>query len=51
MINDLERRQGNILETQAAIADLYQDFVNSIGLAQLILTWRCIEELARSLHS
>jgi phosphoribulokinase len=51
MIIDLERRLGNMLETQAAIADRYQDCVNSIGLAQLILTWRCVEKLSRSMHS
>ena len=51
MIIDLERRLGNILDTQAAIADRCQDCVNSIGLTQLILTWRCVEKLANMMGS
>ncbi|MDD1742154.1 MAG: phosphoribulokinase [Methanotrichaceae archaeon] len=51
MIIDLESRLGIILDTQAAIADRCQDCVNSIGLTQLILTWRCVEKLANMMGS
>ena len=51
MIIDLESRLGIILDTQAAIADRCQNCVNSIGLTQLILTWRCVEKLANMMGS
>jgi phosphoribulokinase len=45
MIDDLERKLGRTLDTYAAISDRSQSHVNSIGVAQLILTWRCVEKL------
>ncbi|MGA9099785.1 MAG: phosphoribulokinase, partial [Methanotrichaceae archaeon] len=45
MIEELERKLGDSLETYAAISDRSQEYVNAIGVAQLILTWRCVEKL------
>jgi phosphoribulokinase len=45
MINDLEQKLGEILGTNAAISDRHQEYVNAIGVAQLLLTWRCTEKL------
>ncbi|MCJ7444160.1 MAG: phosphoribulokinase [Methanotrichaceae archaeon] len=45
MIVDLERKLCNIVNTQSEIADRYREHVNAIGLAQVILTWRCAEKL------
>ncbi|MDM7934695.1 MAG: phosphoribulokinase [Methanothrix sp.] len=45
MIAELERRLGDELGTYAVISDRRQEYVNAIGVAQLILTWRCLERL------
>jgi phosphoribulokinase len=45
MISDLEQKLGEILGTYAAISDRHQEYVNAIGFAQLLLTWRCTEKL------
>ncbi|NPV61359.1 MAG: phosphoribulokinase [Methanotrichaceae archaeon] len=45
MIDDLEKKLGRTLGTYAAISDRSQSHVNAIGVAQLILTWRCVEKL------
>lgn len=49
MINALEDKLGEILGSSAAISDRHQEYVNAIGVAQLILTWRCVEKLQRIL--
>jgi phosphoribulokinase len=45
MIDELERKLGRTLGTYAVISDRRREHVNAIGLAQLILTWRCVEKL------
>jgi hypothetical protein len=45
MIDSLERKLGESLGTYAVISDRRNEYVNSIGVAQLILTWRCVEKL------
>jgi phosphoribulokinase len=45
MIDSLERKLGDSLGTYAIISDRRQEYVNAIGMAQLILTWRCVEKL------
>ncbi len=45
MIDELERRLGDTLGTYAVISDRQQEYVNAIGMAQLILTWSCLEKL------
>ena len=45
MISDLEQKLGETLGTYAAISDRHQEYVNAIGFAQLLLTWRCTEKL------
>lgn len=45
MIADLEKKLGDSLGTYAVISDRRQEYVNAIGLAQLILTWSCVEKL------
>lgn len=45
MIADLEKKLGDSLGTNAVISDRREQYVNAIGLAQLILTWSCIEKL------
>ena len=45
MIGDLEQKLGETLGTYAAISDRHQEYVNAIGFAQLLLTWRCTEKL------
>jgi len=45
MIADLERKVGRSLGTYAAISDRRDQYVNAIGLSQLILTWSCLEKL------
>jgi len=45
MIDELERKLGQTLGTYAAISDRSRSHVNGIGVAQLILTWRCVEKL------
>ena len=45
MIDHLEHKLGRTLGTYAAISDRCQEYVNAIGVAQLILTWRCVEKL------
>jgi len=45
MIDSLERKLGECLGTYAVISDRRNEYVNSIGVAQLILTWRCVERL------
>jgi phosphoribulokinase len=50
MIAELEKRLGDALGTDAVICDRQNDCVNAIGLAQLILTWSCIEKLENLLR-
>ena len=45
MIAELERSLGDTLGTYAVISDRRQEYVNAIGVAQLILTWSCLEKL------
>ena len=45
MIADLEGKLCESLGTCAVISDRRQEYVNAIGLAQLILTWSCVEKL------
>jgi len=45
MIADLENKLCSELGTSAEISDRSDEYVNAIGLAQLILTWSCIEKL------
>ncbi len=45
MIADLEKKLGETLGASAIISDRRQEYVNAIGLAQLILTWSCVEKL------
>jgi hypothetical protein len=39
------------LGTYAVISDRRQEYVNAIGLAQLILTWSCVEKLEHLLRA
>lgn len=50
MIDSLERTLGESLGTYAVISDRRNEYVNSIGVAQLILTWRCVEKLEHLLR-
>jgi len=45
MIADLEKKLCDSLETDAVISDRSCQYVNAIGLSQLILTWCCLEKL------
>jgi phosphoribulokinase len=45
MIADLEKKLGDSLGTYAVISDRREQYVNAIGLAQLILAWSCLEKL------
>lgn len=45
MIADLENKLCSSLGATAVISDRRDEYVNAIGLAQLILTWNCIEKL------
>ena len=45
MIASLEKKLGDALGSKAVISDRRQEYVNAIGLAQLILTWSCVEKL------
>lgn len=45
MIDHLEQKLGRTLGTYAAISDRRREYVNAVGVAQLILTWRCVEKL------
>jgi len=45
MIADLEKKLGDSLGTYAVISDRRDQYVNAIGLSQLILTWSCLEKL------
>ena len=45
MISDLEKKLGESLGTDGMISDRREEYVNAIGLAQLILTWNCVETL------
>jgi len=45
MIADLEKKLCDSLGTYAVISDRREQYVNAIGLSQLILTWSCIEKL------
>jgi phosphoribulokinase len=45
MIDSLERKLCETLGTCASISDRTSEYVNAIGVAQLILTWRCVEKL------
>jgi phosphoribulokinase len=45
MIADLEKKLGDSLGTSAVISDRREQYVNAIGLAQLILAWSCLEKL------
>lgn len=51
MIGELEKKLGDSLGTYAIISDRRQEYVNAIGLAQLILTWNCVEKLEHLLHA
>jgi phosphoribulokinase len=51
MVNRLEHKLGRTLGTYAAISDRHQEYVNGIGVAQLILTWRSVEKLEHLLGS
>jgi phosphoribulokinase len=51
MIAELERRLGDTLGTYAIISDRRQEYVNAIGMAQLILTWSCLEKLENLLRN
>ncbi len=50
MIFDLERKLCGRLGPYAAISDRRNEYVNSIGVAQLIMTWRCVERLEHLLR-
>ena len=41
----LEKKLGDSLGTYAVISDRREQYVNAIGLSQLILTWSCLEKL------
>jgi phosphoribulokinase len=45
MIADLEKKLCSSLSATTVISDRREEYVNAIGLAQLILTWNCIEKL------
>ena len=45
MIADLEKKLCDSLGTYAVISDRREQYVNAIGLSQLILTWSCLEKL------
>lgn len=45
MVADLEKRLCDSLGAQAVISDRRAEYVNAIGLAQLVLTWSCVEKL------
>jgi phosphoribulokinase len=45
MISELEKKLGESLGTDGMISDRREEYVNAIGLAQLILTWNCVEKL------
>jgi phosphoribulokinase len=45
MIAELEQDLGDTLGTSAQISDRQKEYVNAIGLSQLILTWNCLEKL------
>ncbi|MDM7911865.1 MAG: phosphoribulokinase [Methanotrichaceae archaeon] len=51
MIDSLEHKLGESLGTYAVISDRRQEYVNAIGVAQLIMTWRCVEKLEHLLRS
>jgi phosphoribulokinase len=51
VVNRLEHKLGRTLGTYAAISDRHQEYVNAIGVAQLILTWRSVEKLEHLLGS
>jgi phosphoribulokinase len=51
MIDELEKKLGGSLGTYAVISDRSREYVNAIGVAQLILTWRCVEKLEYLLRS
>jgi len=36
---------GDTLGTYAVISDRREEYVNAIGVSQLILTWSCLEKL------
>lgn len=50
MIADLEKKLGDSLGTYAVISDRREQYVNAIGLAQLILAWSCLEMLEHKVH-
>jgi phosphoribulokinase len=50
MIADLEKKLGDSLGTYAVISDRREQYVNAIGLAQLILAWSCLEKLEHKVH-
>ena len=50
MIADLEKKLGDSLGTSAVISDRHEQYVNAIGLAQLILAWSCLEKLEHKRH-
>ena len=50
MIAELEKDLGDTLGTYTEISDRREEYVNAIGLSQLILTWRCLEKLEHLLN-
>jgi phosphoribulokinase len=50
MIADLETKLCDSLGTYAVISDRREQYVNAIGLSQLILTWSCLEKLEHLLN-
>jgi phosphoribulokinase len=51
MIAELEKKLGDTLGTYAIISDRSEEYVNAIGLAQLIVTWSCVEKLEHLLRA
>jgi phosphoribulokinase len=45
MVEGLEKKLCDLLGTYRPISDRHDNYVNSIGVAQLILTWRCLEKV------
>jgi phosphoribulokinase len=51
MIAELEHDLGDTLGMSALISDRQKEYVNAIGLSQLILTWNCLEKLEHLLSN
>jgi phosphoribulokinase len=52
MIAELEKKLGDATGTCTVISDRYrcEEYVNAIGVSQLILTWSCLEKLEHLLR-